>query len=64
MQPRHDPVLIDAIAIFISEYREDEQPPAKMLEAVLAYFPQSSSADYALALVEANRRQRADVGNG
>lgn len=59
-----DPRLVDAVARFIADYRDCGLPPAKTQEAVLGTFPRATSADYAIGLAEANRRQRADIGNG
>lgn len=49
--------LIAAIADFIRRYREAEQPPKRMLEAVLGCFPQADAVDFDRALALADRRR-------
>lgn len=56
--------LVDQIACFIATYREAGELAAKTQEAVLAAFPQADADDYVRGLCEANRRRRADCGNG
>jgi len=58
-----DDAKLDAIAVFIAQYRAAERPPYEMCAAVLEAFRGATTADYAVALLNANRIARAAAGS-
>lgn len=52
------PDLHEQIALFIQSYRRAGGEPSAMQAAVASAFPLSTSADYALGLIDANRMSR------
>jgi hypothetical protein len=51
------PDLLDALVLYIEQYRSSENSPQRQQEAALLAFPLATGGDYAVALVRANRRR-------